>query len=42
MRRVYGQRWLMTAAKYLVLLIAYFGGLLGILGATALFAAFSI
>ncbi len=42
MRRVYDQRWLSTAIKYVLLLMTYFGGLLGILGATALIAAFSI
>jgi hypothetical protein len=42
MRRVYGQRWLITAVKYMVLLMAYFMGLLGILGVTAVIAAFSI
>lgn len=42
MRHVYEQRRLMTGAKFLILLVAYFAGMLGILGATALIAAFTI
>jgi len=42
MRRVYAQGWLATTPKYLALLAAYFVGLLGTLGLTAIIAAFSI
>jgi hypothetical protein len=42
MRRVYGQRWLITIPKYFILSIAYLIGMAGILGVTALVAAFSI
>jgi hypothetical protein len=42
MRRVYEQHWFLTILKFLVLLVAYFFGLLGILVVTAAFAAFSI
>lgn len=42
MRRVYEQSWPMTVIKFLILLVAYFVGLFGILGVTALIAAFSI
>jgi hypothetical protein len=42
MRRVYGQGWLITTLKYLILLFAYFVGMLLILVSTAIFAAFSI
>jgi hypothetical protein len=42
MRRVYGQRWLITIPKYFILFIAYLVGMAGILGVTALIAAFSI
>jgi hypothetical protein len=42
MRRVYEQQWPLTAVKYLVLIMAYFIGLSGILGITAVIAAFSI
>lgn len=42
MRRVYGQGWLITIPKYFILSIAYMIGMAGILGVTALIAAFSI
>jgi hypothetical protein len=42
MRRVYGQGWLITVPKYIILSIAYLIGMAGILGATAIIAAFSI
>jgi len=42
MRRVYGQGGLITTFKYLILLFAYFVGVILILVSTAIFAAFSI
>ena len=42
MRRVYGQGWLVTIPKYFVLSVAYLIGMAGILGVTAIIAAFSI
>ena len=42
MRRVYGQGGLITTFKYLILLFAYFVGMILILVSTAIFAAFSI
>ena len=42
MRRVYGQRHLATAPKFIGMIIAYFTGLLLILGITGVLAAFSI
>ena len=42
MRRVYGQSWPITIAKYFILFIAYMVGMAGILAVTAIIAAFSI
>ena len=41
-RRVYGQNWFVALIKYLVLLLAYGAGLIGILLVSAAFAAFAI
>ena len=42
MQRVYGQRVLITALKYIFLLLSYFFGFISMIGIAALFAAFSI
>lgn len=42
MRRVYGQRWLVTIPKYLLLFVAYLIGVTSIVVITAAIAAFSI
>lgn len=41
-RRVYGQNWFVALLKYVVLLLAYGAGLIGILLVSAAFAAFAI